>query len=209
MSLDKKPAQAAAQVKESLPDSLLLSKQRGPAPAPGQPRAYIPPTATKRTEARETLYLRALRDISAARFAFPTEKHNDFKTHVNHPARTMGVDMGNDLVAYPDIVVVQHPENRLQMIAEVETLESVTEAVARNEWLPYSKLAPLYLFVPVGKAHEAEALCRKLKIPAVGIRTWRYLPSLEGIELTDHMTVPGGTEQKLKAPAAPPVEGES
>ncbi len=205
MSVDNKPAQAAAQVKESLPESLLLSKERGPAPEPGQPRAYIPPSDAARTEARQTLYLRALRDITAARFGFPTERHKDFMTHVNRPVRTMGVDMGNDLVAYPDIVVVQHPENRLQMIAEVETTESVTEVVARNEWLPYSKLAPLYLFVPDGKANEAEVLCRKLKITAVGIRTWRYLPSLDGIELTDHMTVPGGPEQK--APAVPPAEG--
>jgi hypothetical protein len=109
----------------------------------------------------------------------------------------MGVEMENGLVAYPDIVVVQHPENNCRIVAEVETNETVNEAVARWEWLPYAELAPLYLYVPVGKGDDAQNLCRQLEIPVVGIRTWRYIAGYEEPEINDHYTVPSGPEDML------------
>jgi hypothetical protein len=174
-----------SQLKENLPQSLLLSQVLGPSPAAGQQRAYVPPTAAIRSETREIAHLRALQDIAKARFSYPTEKHRDLKTYVNHPARTMGIALPNGTVAYPDIVVVQHPENNGRIVAEVETNETVREAVAQFEWEVYAQLAPLYLFVPVGKAHEARDLCRKYRIPVVGIRTWRYLPGYPEIEINE------------------------
>ncbi len=187
----------AASLKRGLPQSLLLSQTVGLPPAPGQPRAYVPPTAALRSEARDLLHLRALNDIARLRFGFPTEKYRDFKTYANQPQRSMGVQMENGVVAYPDIVVVQHPENNTKIVAEVETNETVREAVARFEWLPYSDLAPLYLYVPVGKGDEALALCRRLNIPVVGIRTWRYIAGYEEPEINDHFTVPSGPEEML------------
>lgn len=184
-------------VKGSLPGELLLSKVVGPAPPPGQPVAYIPPTYALRTESRQLIHDRALKDIARLRFAFPTEKYRDYKTYVNHPVRTMGVEMPDHRVAYPDIVVVQHPENNCKIVAEVETNETVREAVARWEWLPYAELAPLYLYVPVGKGDEALDLCRQLDIPVVGIRTWRYLAGYEDPEINDHYTVPSGPQDLL------------
>ncbi len=186
-----------ARLKETLPAQLLLSQVVGPPPAPGQPVAYIPPTAALRSEARETIHLRALADIARLRFAFPTEKHRDYKTLVNHPKRAMGVQMADGRVAYPDIVVVQHPENNAKIVAEVETNETVREAVARSEWLPYCELAPLYLYVPVGQGDAALALCRQLNIAVVGIRTWRYVAGHEDPEINDHYTVPSGPEDLL------------
>lgn len=186
-----------ARLKETLPAQLLLSQVVGPPPAPGQPVAYIPPTAALRSEARETIHLRALADIARLRFGFPTEKYRDYKTFVNHPQRTMGVQMAAGRVAYPDIVVVQHPENNAKIVAAVETNETIREAVARFEWLPYSELAPLYLYVPVGKADAALGLCRRLDIPVVGVRTWRYLAGYDEPEINDHYTVPGGPEDLL------------
>ncbi len=188
---------AAASVKDSLPQSLLLSNTVGASPAPGQPRAYVPPTAALRSEARDLIHQRALKDITRLRFGFPTEKHRDYKTCVNVPTRTMGVQLGDGLVAYPDIVVVQHPENNARVVAEVETNETVREAVARFEWLPYASLAPLYLYVPVGKGDEALALCRSAGVPVVGIRTWRYIAGYEDPEINDHFTVPSGPEDML------------
>ena len=182
---------------KTLPRSLLLSQVVGPSPAPGQPRAYVPPTAALRSEARQITHDRALQDIAAARFAFPTEKYRDYKTYVNHPKRTMGVQMPNGSVAYPDIVVVQHPENNTRIVAEVETNESVRESVAVYEWGPYAELAPLYLYVPVGKGDEALSLCRRFEVALVGIRTWRYNPAQDEIELNDHFTVPSGPEELL------------
>jgi len=188
---------AFASLKGNLPESLLLSQMLGPAPAAGQPRAYVPPTAGIRSEARGLLHEKALRDIVRLRFGFPTEKYRDFKTYTNVPQRTMGVQLGGNLVAYPDIVVVQHPENNAKIVAEVETNETVREAVARFEWLPYSELAPLYLYVPVGKGDEALNMCRKLDVAVVGIRTWRYVAGYEDPEINDHFTVPSGPEEML------------
>ena len=103
---------AFASLKGNLPESLLLSQMLGPAPAAGQPRAYVPPTAGLRSEARGLLHEKALRDIVRLRFGFPTEKYRDFKTYTNVPQRTMGVQLGGNLVAYPDIVVheIRPPE---------------------------------------------------------------------------------------------------
>ena len=197
-SADSNPVEkAAARLRETLPASLLLSQVVGPAPAPGQPAAYVPPTAALRSTARQTIHDRALADIARLRFAFPTEKYRDYKTYVNHPKRTMGVQMGDGRVAYPDIVVVQHPENNAKIVAEVETNETVREAVARFEWLPYAELAPLYLYVPVGKGDEALDLCRELGVAVVGIRTWRYIAGYEDPEINDHYTVPSGPEDLL------------
>ncbi|MDO8614561.1 MAG: hypothetical protein Q7T33_02340 [Dehalococcoidia bacterium] len=197
-SADSNPVdRAAAHLRRSLPANLLLAQFVGPAPAPGQPTAYVPPTAALRSAARETIHERALADIARLRFAFPTEKYRDYKTFVNHPRRTMGVLLADGRVAYPDIVVVQHPENNAKIVAEVETNETVREAVARFEWLLYADLAPLYLYVPVGKGGEALDLCRELNIPVVGIRTWRYIAGYEEPEINDHYTVPSGPEDLL------------
>jgi hypothetical protein len=186
-----------ARIKDNLPKTLLLKDIVGEPPAPGQPAAYIPPTMPLRTESRALIHDRALADIARLRFGFPTEKYPDYKTYVNHPARAMGIEMEGGLVAYPDIVVVQHPENFAKIVAEVETNETVREAVARWEWLPYADLAPLYLYVPVGKGDEALALCRQLDIPVVGIRTWRYIAGYDEPEISDHYTVASGPEDLL------------
>jgi hypothetical protein len=177
---------AASSLKGNLPESLLLSQALGPSPAAGQPRAYVPPTSVARSETREVVHLRAIQDIAAERFRYPTEQYRDFKTYVNHPARTMGIQMPDGSVAYPDIVVVQHPENNARIVAQIETAESIREAVARFEWLPYSRLAPLYLYVPVGKGADAKSLCKQFGIKAVGIRTWRYLPGYDQIEINEN-----------------------
>jgi hypothetical protein len=173
---------------KNLPQALLLSQMLGPAPTPGQLRAYLPPTAALRSEARDLLHQKALRDIVRLRFGFPTEKYRDYKTYLNHPQRSMGIQLSGNSVAYPDIVVVQHPENNTKIVAEVETNETVREAVARFEWLPYSGLAPLYLYVPVGKGDETLKLCRALDVPVVGIRTWRYIAGYDDPEINDHFS---------------------
>jgi hypothetical protein len=189
---------AAAAIKTGLKrSSVLLADAVGAPPAAGQPSAYVPPTYALRTEARELIHERAVKDIARLRFGFPTDKYTDYKTYVNHPQRTMGVELPNGQVAYPDIVTVQHPENFCKIVAEVETNESVREAVAAYEWLPYSELAPLYLYVPVGKGDEALGLCKQLDIPVVGIRTWRYIAGYDEPEITDHYTVASGPEDML------------
>lgn len=171
--------------------------QKTPPATVGQRRIYVPRTHGLRSEARGTIHLRAVRDIARLRFGFPTGKYKDYKTYVNHPARTMGVQMEDGLAAYPDIVVVRHPEDFTKIVAEVETSETVCEAVAQDEWLPYAQLAPLYLYVPVGKGDMALDLCHRAGAPVVGIRTWRYIAGYEDPEINDHFTVPSGPEEIL------------
>ena len=187
---------AATSVREGLPKAVLLSEAVGGAPESG-PSAYVPSTAALRSEARETVHGRAVTDIARLRFGYPTEKYAHFKTYTNAPGRTMGIEMADGKVAYPDIVVVQHPENYTKILAQIETNETIREGVASHEWLPYSDLGPLYLYVPVGKGDEALSLCRQLDIPVVGIRTWRYMAGYEDIEINDHYTVASGPEDLL------------
>lgn len=172
----------------------LQEKRSGPLPAArpqgpaGPAQVYEPPTAARRSEARALTHQQALRDIARLRFNYPTNRYRDYRTYLNHPQRTMGVQMPDGSVAYPDIVVVQAPENYTKIVAQVETAETVDEEVARHEWLPYSQLAPLYLYVPVGKGDEALAICRRLDVPVAGIRTWRYVVGYDEIEINEHYT---------------------
>ena len=188
-------ARVATTLRSNLPQFLLLGSAARP--APGQPRAYEPRIATL-SEARAATHVRAVRDIAGARFGFPTDKHRDYKMYTNVPKRTMGVAMlGGSVVAYPDIVVVQDPENYAKILGEVETTETVNEQTAQRRWRPFADLAPLYIYVPVGDADHALKLCRQLRVPIVGIRTWRYAVGVEEIEVNDHFTVASGPEELL------------
>jgi len=152
-----------------------------------------------RAETKEFIHTRAVQDIAKARFAFPNEKHKHYKTYVNHPERTMGVRLPSGGAVYPDIVVVEDPENYVRMLAEVETSDTVNEDSA-PEWLTFARLGPLYLFVPVGSADRAKWLCKQFKIPIVGLRTWRYVLGYEETEINDIMTQPAGPEDLLPGP---------
>ena len=194
---------AAAAVRGGMPESLLLSQVTGEVSS-GGPAAYVPATAALRSEARATIHSKAANDIAKERFSFPTPEYPHFKTYVNVPGRTMGIEMADGRVAYPDIVVVQHPENYTKIIGQIETNETIREGVALAEWAPYAELAPLYLYVPVGKASDAQKLCKQLEVPVVGIRTWRYIVGYEEPEINDHYTAPSGPEDMLPKILRPP-----
>ena len=185
-------ARFAAGARAVLPQFLLLGRVR----PPGQPRPYEPRIATL-SQSRAAAHARAVKDIAGARFGFPTDRYRDYKTYSNIPQRSMGVAMPENAVAYPDIVVVQNPENYAKIIAEVETAETVSAEVAQRRWLPFAELAPLYLYVPVGEGDLARKLSRDLKVAVVGIRTWRYTVGVDQIEINDYFTVPSGPEEML------------
>ncbi len=143
-------------------------------------------------EALADVHQSIVQDIARQRFAFPTPTYRDFKTYTNVPTHSMGVAMPDGTIAYPHIVVVQDPENYAKILGEVETGETVTEDIARHRWLPFADLAPLYLFVPADEGDHARRLCWHLKVPLVGIRTWRHYAGVEQLEIKDHYTLPGG-----------------
>ena len=152
------------------------------------PAPYSPPIADLRSDTRGALHLRALQDIARIRFNYPTINYRDYKTCLNLPQNSMGVQMPGGSVAYPDVVVIQSPEKFAKIVAQVETAETVNENTAFYKWGPYAELAPLYLYVPVGKGDEAIALCRSLDVPVVGIRTWRYIVGYDELEISDLYT---------------------
>lgn len=150
-------------------------------------------------ETRQLLHLRALQDIASQRFLFPSEAHPDLKTFLNDPQLTMAVPVNGE-VLHPDVVVVKWPEKVVEMLAEVETADTVTEEQARERWVPFSRVGRLYLFVPVGLAQETKRLCRRFGVDFVGLRTWRYAVGSGSIEVTDIETAAGGIMDALLPP---------
>jgi hypothetical protein len=142
-------------------------------------------TRTPRT--RDEQLAKAVHEIAQARFAFPTKGHPAYRTYVNLPEVTMGVQVGKEEIA-PDIVVVEKlstGETRLVMTAAVATVEQVNEAEARARWARFAAVPDqaFYLYVPVGYGAAAKKICRRLKINVAGYRTWRFTP--RGFEIND------------------------
>ncbi len=95
---------------------------------------------------------------------------------------SVGEEGGKEL--FPDIVVVRRPGVWLQMMAEVETADTLTDETALNEWKPLSKVGELFVYVPMGHVPETKALLKKHKIKVAGIRTWRFRP-VWGLDVTE------------------------
>ena len=134
---------------------------------------------------RDLKHDRAVRDIAAARFAFPTKEQPKWRAFVNEPAPALGVAGLAGESLYPDIVVVDSG-NVARMVAEVETADTVTEAEGRREWKAFAEVCEtFYLYVPAGYSKEAKRICAKLGVRVTGIRTWRYIQGAEQLDLTE------------------------
>jgi hypothetical protein len=133
---------------------------------------------------RDQRHAAAVTEIAKVKFPFPSPDFPDLETTVNEPKPSMSVGVENGQPLYPDIVVVRRPGAWLQMMAEVETADTVNDESATTQWLPYSKCGDLFLYVPFGMAGDARKLCKKHGIHVAGIRTWRFRPvwGLEVIE---------------------------
>ncbi len=118
----------------------------------------------------------AVAEIAKVKFPYPGPEGLDFDTIVNVPRPKMAVGEEGGADLYPDIVVVRRPGQWLQIMADVETPDTVTEETAVNEWLPKSKVGDFVVYVPAGMVPEAKKLIKKHKIPVKGIRTWRFRP---------------------------------
>jgi hypothetical protein len=140
---------------------------------------------------RRSIDSRAVQDIFQGRFQFPTPENPSLRAFANTPEVTMPVrlDTGAELV--PDILVVDTATNSVKIHVQVETADTVTEEDARHRWLPFSQLteSAFYLYVPVGYGARAKRICRRLRIPVYGFRTYRYTP--EGLEISDISERPG------------------
>ena len=135
---------------------------------------------------RDMKHARAVRDIAAARFDFPTKEFPNLRTATNQPEPTLGIALGPGEWAYPDIVVTEQPRNVVKMIVEVETADSVTEEEAAKDWKRFSELVEtFYLYVPAGYSDEAKRICKRMKVKVAGIRTWRNIMGMEKVDITE------------------------
>ena len=155
---------------------------------------------TERT--RDEDAVKAVQEVAASRYGFPTVELPAYRTFVNVPAVTMAVQVGDEQVA-PDIVVVEKlktGETNLVMTAAVATKDTVTEAEAKRSWARYASIpnAVFYLYVPVGYGLAAKKICKKAGVKVGGYRTWRWTP--RGFEVND---VSGPTSGL--APLMPPA----
>lgn len=134
----------------------------------------------------ETL-VKAVSEVAASRFTFPTPEHPSYRAHVNSPQVSLAVQVGEEQIV-PDIVVVEKlntGDTRVMMTAAVAIREQVNEGEAKRAWARYAAIPDqaFYLFVPVGYGAEAKRMCRRLKIRVEGFRTWRTTP--RGFEIND------------------------
>lgn len=123
-------------------------------------------------------------EIARLKFPFPSDEYPNLETIINEPAPQMSVGEENGKPLFPDIVVVRRPGQWLQLMAEVETADTVNDESAATQWLPYSKVGDLLLYVPAGCVTETKRLCRKHGIRLKGIRTWRFRP-VWGLEVAE------------------------
>jgi hypothetical protein len=123
-------------------------------------------------------------EIAKVKFPFPSEEIPDMETLTNVPKARIAVGEANGKDLFPDIVVVRRPGQFLQMMAEVEMPDTLTDETALNSWAPLSKIGELFIYVPAGMVPEAKSLLKKHKISVAGIRTWRFRP-VWGLDVTE------------------------
>jgi hypothetical protein len=143
----------------------------------------------------------AVREIAAQRFEFPTEEFPSYRTYVNVPEITMGVQSGNDEVA-PHIVVVERTkqgDTSLVMTAHVCGREDITASEAEGTWARIARIPKqaFYLYVPVGFGKQAKQIAKAHKVKVTAFRTWRETP--RGFEINDITEAPSPL-----APLMPP-----
>ena len=133
---------------------------------------------------RNHRHQKIVEEIAGERLNYPDENHPTFETFINKPNPRMSAGEINGEAIYPDIVVVRRPGNWLQLIAQIETADSITEETAINIWKPYASMGELLLYVPTGYVQNTKKLCKKFDISIKGLRTWRYRP-VWGLTIVD------------------------
>ena len=113
------------------------------------------------------------------------------------------VGAGEDAL-YPDVVLASLKRgHRLQVMAEVETGESVNNLEALAEWARMARLrAAFHLYVPAGSVEAARRLCADHDIAVQEI--WSYHPVGDQMRFTMAYRAPAASRTVHKRPAGPP-----
>ncbi len=145
------------------------------------------PGLTRRFVWRDADQDKAVRDIAAVRFNFPSPDYPTYRTYTNRPERQIGVRLDDGSLVFPDIVVVDR-DTAVRLIGEVEshrTMREQDDAALVEKWSTFAGLADLYLFVPLMWLDRARHLIKKQRIKVAGLRTWRYIAGQDLIDITD------------------------
>ena len=133
---------------------------------------------------RDQRHQATVAEIAEKKFPFPSENEPELETIINTPTQQMSIGKHNGENFFPDMVVVRRPGQWLELIAQVETSDTVNDDSAENRWLPASRMGELLLYVPAGKVEATKKLCKKHGIKTKGIRTWRFQP-VWGLQVTE------------------------
>ncbi len=125
---------------------------------------------------RDQRHVGTVAEIAKLKFPFPNEQFPDLEAITNVPNKAMAVGQEQGRELYPNIVVVRRPGSWLQMMAEVETQDTIDDEAATTRWKPYSECGQFYLYVPFGCAAEAKKLAKKHGVKLAGLRVWRFRP---------------------------------
>jgi hypothetical protein len=125
---------------------------------------------------RDQRHAGTVEKIAELKFPFPNEDNPGLETLNNVARRVMAVGTHDGRDLFPDLVIVRRPGQWLELMAEVEMADSVTDESAANDWKPMSLVGDLLIYVPAGMVQETKALLKKHRIRAKGIRTWRFVP---------------------------------
>jgi len=97
-------------------------------------------------------------------YRYPNEKYPYLKTYTNHPEKGKGIVTQHGEFCYPDLIVIDLRNEKVIMIAEVETITTLNEEEAK-EWKIFSSLSQHFaLFYPKGYEFRIRELCRNIKI---------------------------------------------
>ena len=104
-----------------------------------------------------------------------------------------------NLVVYPDLLVLAEGGKKLLGTIEVETGESVNALEARAEWGVFCKLkVPLHLYVPPTSVDAARRLCAEYDIPVAEV--WTFHTTFDQVRFTMIHRSPDAPAVKVSAP---------
>lgn len=145
------------------------------------------PGLTRRFVWRDADQEKAVRDIAAARFNFPSPANPTLKTFTNRPERQIGVRLASGDLAFPDIVAVDR-DTSVKLIGEVESHRSIRETAAERlaeKWTALAGLGEFYLFIPLMTVDTVKRIVKQFGVPKPKLRGWRYIAGQDLLDITD------------------------
>jgi hypothetical protein len=106
-----------------------------------------------------------------------TKFRRRFEVGINPGMEQNAPVAGGPLPVYPDVVLTSQDRGRkIELIIEVETVESVNNLESLAEWVPFGRLRPpFHLYVPAAMADVAKRLCTDSNIPVAEIHSYHWV----------------------------------